>query len=85
MIAYALLAITTSLERSGTTQSAQVEFVPVSCRELVKLLRQFTLPRPRQDIDPEHALRWSVWRRRHQYQAATCHRRWNEVTAASIT
>ncbi|WP_433354209.1 IS701 family transposase [Microtetraspora malaysiensis] len=85
MVAYALLAVTASLERGDTTQTGEVELVPVSCRELVKLLRGFALPRPRQDIDPEHALRWSLWRRRHQYRAATCHRRWNEATAASIT
>jgi hypothetical protein len=57
----------------------------MSCRELMKLLRRFTFPRPRQDIDPQHALRWSLLRRRHQYRAATIHRQWNEVTAASIT
>ncbi|MGI5487965.1 IS701 family transposase [Microtetraspora malaysiensis] len=85
MVAYALLAVMASLERGDTTQTGEVELVPVSCRELVKLLRGFALPRPRQDIDPEHALRWSLWRRRHQYRAATCHRRWNEATAASIT
>ncbi|MER6943973.1 hypothetical protein ABT294_08120 [Nonomuraea sp. NPDC000554] len=45
MIAYVLLAITTSLER-GTTTHTDIELVPISCRELVKLLRRFTLPRP---------------------------------------
>ncbi|GLX02242.1 hypothetical protein Misp02_63280 [Microtetraspora sp. NBRC 16547] len=85
MIAYALLATTTSLERGGSTGTQDGEFVPVSCRELVKLLRLFVLPCPRQDVDPGHALRWSLWRRRHQARAAACHRRWNEVTAASAT
>jgi SRSO17 transposase len=85
MIAYALLAITTSLEREGASDNGSLELVPVSCRELVKLLRRCILPRPRQDIDPDHALHWSWWRRRHQYRAATHHRRWNEVTATSIT
>jgi hypothetical protein len=66
MIAYALPAVTTSLEHCGTITDASVELVPISCRELVKLLRLFTLPRPRHHIDPEHALRWSLWRRRHQ-------------------
>jgi len=27
-------------------------------------------------------LSWSRWRRRHQHRATTCHRRWNEITAA---
>lgn len=85
LIAYALLAITTSQERGGSTGVHDGNFVPVSCRELVKLLRRFVLPPARQDIDLEHALHWSLWRRRHQARAAACHRRWNEVTAASIT
>ncbi|MFG6192385.1 hypothetical protein [Nonomuraea sp. JJY05] len=85
MIAYALLAIITSQERRATSDTTRLGLVPMSCRELVKLLRCFTLPRPRQEHDPEHTMRWSVWRRRHQYHAAACHRRWNEVTAASTT
>lgn len=32
-----------------------------------------------------NVLRWSHWRRRHQHRAATCHRRWNEITAATTT
>lgn len=32
--------------------------------------------------DLAHVLQRSQWRRRHQHQAAACHRHWNEVTAA---
>lgn len=83
MIAYALLAITTSLQRGQPHQHTPTELVPVSCRELVKLLRRCVLPRPRHNTDLEYALHWSLWRRRHQHRAAALHRRWNEVTAAS--
>ncbi|MEN8654564.1 transposase [Streptomyces sp. 21So2-11] len=59
--------------------------VPVSPRELLALLRVFALPRPRQDTNPAHALRWSRWRRHHQHRATACHRRWNEISAAATT
>lgn len=85
MISYALLAVITSLERRDSTEHGHAELVPVSSRELLKLLRILVLARPRQDLDPDHALRWSHWRRRHQHRAAACHRRWNEVTAVSVT
>ncbi|MEO3798531.1 hypothetical protein [Nonomuraea sp. B1E8] len=45
MIAYALLAITTSLERSQP-HSQPLDLVSISCPELVKLLRRLALPRP---------------------------------------
>ncbi|RSM94891.1 IS701 family transposase [Nonomuraea sp. WAC 01424] len=85
MISYVLLAVIASSERHHNTTPIPADLVPVSCRELLKLLRILILARPRQDLDPEHALHWSLWRRRHQHRAAACHRRWNEITAASVT
>lgn len=90
MLAYALLAVSIATERrvtsADTTSADVIELVPVSCRELVKLLRILVLDRPGRDgRRVEHAAAWSHWRRRHQRRAQICHRRWNEVTAAAIT
>jgi SRSO17 transposase len=87
MIAYALLAVGALHERQRANPAEPEDhlvMVPVSPRELLALLRAFVLPRPCQDTDPTHALRWSHWRRRHQHRAADCHRRWNNVTAVAI-
>ncbi|MEU3282157.1 hypothetical protein [Streptomyces antibioticus] len=87
MIAYALLAVGALHERqraNPTEPEDHLAMVPVSPREPLTLLRVFVLPRPCQDTDPAHALRWSHWRRRHQHRAADCHRRWNNVTAVAI-
>ncbi|WP_285705171.1 IS701 family transposase [Microtetraspora sp. NBRC 16547] len=83
LLAHMLLAVTVSLDRASTaaTAAASIGLVPLSCRELTRLLRRFHA----RAHDIVHALRWSLWRRRHQHRAARCHRRWNEVTAASIT
>lgn len=87
VLAYALLAVGALRERQRdpADPADDLAMVPVSPRELLTLLRVFALPRPRQDTDPAHALRWSWWRRRHQHRATACHRRWNEVTATAIT
>ncbi|MEV0975072.1 hypothetical protein [Microtetraspora glauca] len=45
MIADALPAVTISLERGGSMGTQAGEFVLASCRELVKLLRRFVIPR----------------------------------------
>jgi len=87
LIAAALLSVSTALHRiadvARTDESAPAEaaMIPLTRPELLRILRAFVLPQP--VTDPEHILRWSRWRRRHQHQAATCHRHWNEVAAAS--
>ncbi|MFD5514381.1 IS701 family transposase, partial [Streptomyces sp. NPDC127051] len=60
---------------------AETAMILLTRPELLRILRTFVLPQP--VTDPEHILHWSRWRRRHQFQAAACHRRWNEVTAAT--
>lgn len=88
VLAYALLAVSALREQRRTDPAHpdnDMAMVPVSPRELLALLRIFALPRPRQDTDPAHALRWSRWRRHHQHHATACHRRWNNVTAAATT
>ena len=87
VLAYALVAVGALHHRRRTTPADldDLVMVPVSPHELLALIRVFALPRPRQDADPAHALRWSHWRRRHQHRAAGFHRRWNNVTAVVIT
>ncbi|MEU5047972.1 hypothetical protein [Streptomyces griseorubiginosus] len=45
--------------------------VPLSCAELVRLLRGLVLPPPVRDC--EHVLHWTAWRRRHPAVAGACH------------
>ena len=87
LIAAALLSVSTALHKAADpahadeSDPAKAAMIPLTRPELLRMLRAFVLPRP--VTDPEHTLRWSRWRRRHQFQAAACHRRWNEVTAAA--
>ena len=87
LIAAALLSVSTARHRTADhihpdgPAPAKAAMIPFTRPELLRILRVFILPQP--VADPEHILRWSRWRRRHQFQAAACHRRWNEVTAAA--
>jgi SRSO17 transposase len=80
LLAHMLLAITISLDRD-IPRINSAGLVPLTRQELAKLLRRLRT----RTHDVAHALRWSLWRRRHQDRAARCHRRWNQVTAASTT
>jgi SRSO17 transposase len=75
LVAYAFLAVTAALERNTPDGDRHIDLVPVSCHELLRLLRLLVLPTPRRDAD--HILHWSVWRRRHQHRARQAHRRWH--------
>nr|WP_181446876.1 hypothetical protein [Streptomyces sp. NTH33] len=84
LLAAAVLAVTHA--RSRTTDgldAADAELVPASPRELLAVLRVTVIPAPRRDL--EHVLFWSAWRRHHQYEAAACHQRWNNVTAEATS
>lgn len=65
MLAHTLLAVGALHERQRDRAELadELAMVPVSPRELLALFRVFALPRPHQDTDPAHALRWSHWRR----------------------
>ena len=80
VLAAAVLAVT---RPRTTAQATRSRLVPVSARELLRLLRATVLPSPRRDRD--HLPHWSAWRRKHQHRAAEAHRRWNNVTAAATT
>ncbi|MGW6542806.1 hypothetical protein ACWGBH_08120 [Streptomyces massasporeus] len=85
LIAAALLAVATARHRAdsalGETRTDSEALIALTRPEPLRLLRTFALSTP--VTTPKHALHWSHWRRRHQHRAATCHRRWNEVTAAT--
>ncbi|MER6358967.1 IS701 family transposase [Streptomyces sp. NPDC001634] len=70
LIAAAVLTMTLHAETPATTRRP-TRLVPLTCPELVRLLRTFVLPSPTRDR--EHALRWTAWRRRHQATAQACH------------
>jgi len=55
-----------------TRHPAPPELIPVTCNEIQRLFATL-LARPAGDRD--HRLHWSVWRRRHQARARTCHYR----------
>ena len=78
MVAYAFLAVCTALERGEQADRGdpdQAGFIPISCQELLRLLRALILPAPCRDL--AHLLWWSAWRRRHQYRARVCHLKWH--------
>lgn len=84
LVAYAFLAVAAALERGvqdDTHGPGEPELVPVSCHELLRLLRLLILPAPRRDA--EHLLHWSAWRRHHQYRARACHLRWHAYADAA--
>ncbi|MFF0011359.1 hypothetical protein [Streptomyces sp. NPDC005374] len=67
-----MLAAVLAVTRPRTTaQATSGRLVPVSARELLRLLRITALSRPRRDRD--HLLHWSAWRREHQHRAAEAH------------
>ncbi|MFE3374050.1 hypothetical protein ACFXOK_31230 [Streptomyces sp. NPDC059173] len=78
LVAHAFLATAAALERTAQAtrnDPCEADLVPLSSHELLRPLRALTLPPPRRDR--EHLLWWSTWRRRHQYCARLCHRRWH--------
>jgi SRSO17 transposase len=70
MLAHAFLVVTALAER--THQPAPAGLTPLTCNEIQHLFAALTA-RPTREVG--HRLRWSVWRRRHQARARTCHYR----------
>jgi len=70
MLAHAFLVVAALAER--TRHPTPPELIPLTCNEVQHLFATL-LDRPAGDRD--HRLRWSVWRRRHQARARTCHYR----------
>ena len=70
LIAQAVLALTLAAT-TNTAPAGPGRLVPLTCPELVRLLRVLVLPPPARDRD--HALHWTTWRRHHQATARACH------------
>jgi SRSO17 transposase len=70
MLAHAFLVVAALTER--TRRPPPPGLIPLTCNELQHLFAAL-LARPA--ADPAHRLRWSLWRRRQQARARTCHYR----------
>jgi SRSO17 transposase len=82
LLAYIYLAVTAAACRAtGTDASRDLELIPVTIPELLRLLRGVVIPQPRSDVAHRH--RWSAWRRHHQYLARQAHQRWNSYADAT--
>jgi SRSO17 transposase len=70
MLAHAFLVVAALAER--TRHPSPAGLIPMTCNELQRLFAALAA-RPTREVG--HRLRWSVWRRRHQARARTCHYR----------
>jgi SRSO17 transposase len=68
MLAHAFLVVAALAER--TRHPSPAGLIPMTCNELQHLFAALAA-RPTREVG--HRLRWSVWRRRHQARARTCH------------
>jgi SRSO17 transposase len=76
LLAYIYLAVAVALQRHQDASSdLDAGLIPVTVPELLRLLRDTVIPRPRRDHT--HRLYWSAWRRRYQHRARQAHQRWN--------
>jgi len=70
MVAHAFLVVLAAAYR--TRHPPPAGLISLTCNEVQHLFAAL-LTRPAGDLD--HRLRWSLWRRRHQARARTCHYR----------
>ena len=70
MLAHAFLVVAAVTER--TRRPPPSGLIPLTCNEIQHLFAAL-LARPAGDLG--HRWRWSVWRRRHQARARSCHYR----------
>ncbi|MET7518284.1 IS701 family transposase [Streptomyces sp. NPDC005480] len=73
LIATTVLALTLATADEQTGAVRPLRLIPLTCPELVRLLRVLVLPTPARDRD--HVLHWTAWRRHHQAVATDCHQR----------
>ena len=67
MLALAFLSVTAAAEHA---KPPPPELIPITRNEIAWLLEPL-IAGPAHD--PRHRIRWSLWRRRHQYRARACH------------
>jgi hypothetical protein len=70
LVAHAFLVVAALAERSRSPASP--ELIELSCAEVSHLFAALVAPPA---DDHAHRLAWSLWRRRHQARARTCHYR----------
>ena len=75
LLAYAFLAVAAALQLAHDGRPDELGLIPVTIPELLRHLRGTVIPEPRRD--KAHRDSWSLWRRRHQYQAQQAHQRWH--------
>jgi SRSO17 transposase len=75
LLAYAFLAVAAACQRALDGSAGILGLIPVTVPELLRQLRGTVIPDPRRD--KAHRDAWSLWRRRHQYQAQQAHQRWH--------
>jgi hypothetical protein len=75
LLAYAFLAVAAACQRGLDASAGILGLIPVTVPELLRQLRGTVIPDPRRD--KAHRDAWSLWRRRHQYQAQQAHQRWH--------
>ena len=75
LLAYAFLAVAAALQRARDGRPGELGLIPVTIPELLRHLRGTVIPEP--CLDKAHRDAWSLWRRRHQYQAQQAHQRWH--------
>lgn len=80
LLAYIYLAITTC-RTASTDLAPDLQLIPLTIPELLRLLRGVAIPQPRRD--PVHRQHWSTWRRHHQHRARQAHQRWNAYADAT--
>ena len=75
LLAYAFLAVAAACQRARDGRPGELGLIPVTIPELLRHLRGTVIPEP--CLDKAHRDAWSLWRRRHQYQAQQAHQRWH--------
>ena len=70
-----LLAVAAACQRAADSSARVLELIPVTVPELLRQLRGTVIPEPRRD--KPHRDAWTLWRRRHQYDAQQAHQRWH--------
>ena len=68
MLALAFLTIAAATEHTSCLPAAGQ--IPLTRNEIAALFSALIIDPVK---DARHRLRWSAWRRRHQYRAKTCH------------
>ena len=75
LLACAFLAVAAAWQRARDGSTSEPRLIPVTIPELLRQLRGTIIPAPRRD--QPHRDAWTLWRRRHQYQAQQAHQRWH--------